>query len=312
MAICQRDDSLTIGVKKRARTDEQRINPASDEGCNSMSLLPLTSKMMSCCPIACAVAHCYKLWQFKIAHTQITREVRAKVEYTWIAMAEWLILLLLVPAIVVPAVLLVGFAGCSFEHGSSSPGFETTFDETGAFSRDGSGWEGFTLVQRIEAAGLNPTSRTFAKVKITLFASTVSNASIDRIFISGPASTKEWDSDSIDLTEVPLPNTPFVMPAGMSVTLDPVDYSVRPPSSDGTDPGRALLIAVDFSIPPTASGVRTADQVPPDRAVAWWFQYYRPPPQTPLPPEAGVPDGIRSAGYTSSPNVYLIGKIEIA
>jgi hypothetical protein len=32
-------------------------------------------------------------------------------------MAEWLILLVLVPAIVVPVVLLVGFAGCGFEHG---------------------------------------------------------------------------------------------------------------------------------------------------------------------------------------------------
>ena len=32
-------------------------------------------------------------------------------------MAEWLILLLLVPAIVVPVVMLVGFAGCSFPHG---------------------------------------------------------------------------------------------------------------------------------------------------------------------------------------------------
>ena len=32
-------------------------------------------------------------------------------------MAEWLILLLLVPAIVGPAVLLLGFVGCSFDHG---------------------------------------------------------------------------------------------------------------------------------------------------------------------------------------------------
>jgi hypothetical protein len=136
----------------------------------------------------------------------------------------------------------------------------------------------------------------------------MSDASIDRIFISGPAATKDWDSDP-DLTEVPLPSTPLVVTAGTSVTLGPVDYSVQPPSSDGTDPGRALLIAVDFSVPPTASGVRTADQVPPDRAVAWWFQYFRPPPGPSLPPEAGLIP--RSPGYTSSPNVYLIGKIEI-
>jgi hypothetical protein len=193
-------------------------------------------------------------------------------------MAEWLILLLLVPAIVVPVVLLIGFAGCDRVFGFETlhpP--ETTFDETDAFSRDASGWEGFTLVQRIEPAGLTPTSRTFLQVTITLFAATMSDASIDRIFISGPASTKDWDPGN-DLTQVPLPNTPFVVSAGTSVTLDRVSYQVRPPSSDGTDPGRALLIAVDFSVPSTASGVRAADQVPPDKAVAWWFQYFRPPP----------------------------------
>jgi hypothetical protein len=224
-------------------------------------------------------------------------------------MAEWLILVLLVPAVVVPVVLLVGFAGCDRVFGFETlHPFETTFDETDAFSRDASSWEGFTLVQRIEPAGLTPASRTFLQVRITLFAATMSDASIDRIFISGPASTKDWDPGN-DLTQVPLPNTPFVVSAGTSVTLEPVSYQVRPPSSDGTDPGRALLIAVDFSVPPTASGVRAADQVPPDRAVAWWFQYYRPPPQTPLPPEAALPT--RSPGYTSSSNVYLIGKIEI-
>jgi hypothetical protein len=219
-------------------------------------------------------------------------------------MAEWLLLLLLVPAIVVPVVLLVGFAGCVFEHGTSP--FETTFSATGAFTGDGSGWEGYTLVQRIEPAGLNPATGPFVQVKITLFASTVMDASIDRIFISGPASTKDWDSDT-DLTEVS--STPFVVSAGTSVTLGPVNYTVHPPSIDGIDPGRALLIAVDFSVPPTASGVRAADEVPPDRAVAWWFQYFRPPPGPSLPPEAALPT--RSPGYTSSPNVYLIGKIEI-
>src|SRR5215831_10278498 len=35
-------------------------------------------------------------------------------------MSEWLILVLLVPAIVVPVVLLVGFAGCSFRPGVGS------------------------------------------------------------------------------------------------------------------------------------------------------------------------------------------------
>jgi len=145
-------------------------------------------------------------------------------------MAEWLILLLLVPAIVVPVVLLVGFAGCDrlFGFETLHPP-ETTFDETGAFSRDASSWEGCTLVQRSEPAGLTPTSRTFLQVTITLFAATMSDDLIDRIFIPGPASTKDWDPGN-DLTQVPLPNTPFVVSAGTSVTLDPVSYQVRPPS----------------------------------------------------------------------------------
>jgi hypothetical protein len=36
-------------------------------------------------------------------------------------MGDWLILLLLVPAIVAPIVLLLGFAGCKFEHGTQDP-----------------------------------------------------------------------------------------------------------------------------------------------------------------------------------------------
>src|SRR5437870_178468 len=42
------------------------------------------------------------------------------------AMAEWLILLVLVPAIVVPVVLVVGFAGCRFVPGV--PPFFVTID----------------------------------------------------------------------------------------------------------------------------------------------------------------------------------------
>jgi len=318
-------------------------------------------------------------------------------------MAEWLILLLLVPAIVVPVVLLAGFAGCEFlpcpaavvdsavgqdvstitvtweppsdlsnvrtfvfvrtnlsdnttfsffvatatptfddtghfrgDHGlepatlyqyvlrivcsnvihTSDPvtgttlGFETTFDETGAFSADSTGWEGFTLVQRIEAAALTPISRTrVAQVRITLYASSMGDASIDRIFISAPAppsatnpNPNPYDS-APDLTAVPLPNTPLVIPANTFVTLPVtlhgrgVDYVVQPQS-------QPLLIAVDFTAPPTASAVREAVNVPAGRAVAYWHQ--------------GAPEAMRqmrSAGYQPGPAgaraVYLVGKVEI-
>jgi len=40
-------------------------------------------------------------------------------------MGDWLILLLLVPAIVAPVVLLIGFAGCKFEHGTVGPAIDS-------------------------------------------------------------------------------------------------------------------------------------------------------------------------------------------
>jgi hypothetical protein len=312
-------------------------------------------------------------------------------------MAEWLILLLLVPAIVVPAVLLLGFAGCHFTHGTpsysppiidsadgkdvetitltwygsgttetylftrtsdggpskdfiapanpnpteakntfddhdglaadttytyvvralygdgstsdaSSPksgktlAFATTFDETDAFSADSTGWEGFTLVQRIEAAALMPISRTqVEQVRITLYASSMGDASIDRIFISqpDPASTAKPYDSATDLTAVPLivegdtmPSMPLVVPANKPKTLRGVNYIVQPQS-------QPLLIAVDFTALPTASAVRQAVNVPPARAVAYWR----------LGAEAALRN--RSAGYTPDPSVYLVGKIEI-
>jgi hypothetical protein len=315
-------------------------------------------------------------------------------------MAEWLVLLLLVPAIVVPVVLLVGFAGCDqlFGIGHFNPGifldkpvgktvnritlswswsdaaplgfhlertnpdfsttpldvsdpatrsiddhnnglnpntnysytvsvvqgdgafnptsasaigttlaFETTFDETGKFSVDSSPWEGFTLVQRIEAAALMPISRTqVAQVRITLYASSMGDASIDRIFISAPATGGNLYDSAADLTEVPLivegdttPSMPLVVPANRSKTLRGVNYIVQPQS-------QPLLIAVDFtnsSTTPPPSAVREAVEVA-ARAVAFWRKGA---------PEAGRQ--MRTAGYqpgpAGAPAVYLIGKVEI-
>jgi hypothetical protein len=232
-------------------------------------------------------------------------------------MAEWLILLLLVPAVVVPVVLLVGFAGCDrvfglhrlpstppaivsaegksasvitlawtydgsaakfeFERtklpeqstdtfkaasspyddnnqdqglepetnylyrvrailsdgefsewssdapdvpGSTLP-FETTFawtSEEQALSRDSAGWEGFCLVQRIEASRL---SKSGTLVKLTVRASSVSDASIERIYISKPdprPGKDPYDSGADDKVTL----TPFVVPANTSLPLDTV------------------------------------------------------------------------------------------
>jgi hypothetical protein len=328
------------------------------------------------------------------------------IEYPWVAMAEWLILLLLVPAIVVPVVLLVGFAGCNRVFGitsfpPSSPiidsavgksarritltwewsdtaqrfefvrinpdhtsfsfsapaspfddtgrlladieglkpetsytyqcaavlndgsmsnwsgfvtgttlAFQTTFDETFAFEdqalgQDSGGWEGYTLVQRIEAAALTPLSpmdRAVDQVRITLRASNASDASIDRIFISQTDPTlgaNPYDS-ATDHMEVPLPTTPFVVGKGTSPTLV-VDYTgVQPAKAQGpNDPGRPLLIAVQFTPPPSASGIRYEDGVPSSKATAYWKQV------------AEADFTTRSATYQSQARIYLIEKVEL-
>jgi hypothetical protein len=292
-------------------------------------------------------------------------------------MAEWLILLLLVPAIVVPVVLLVGFAGCSFEHGTagtlaplpptmlsaigksvrvihltwtyadpdagppkwfdvertklpeltvaplfqaSSPhddqglepatsysyrvravfsddpsgwsesvvgttlSFEETFSET--LTGDDDKWEGYCLVQRIEPVRL---SRSGTEVKLTLRASSVSDASIDKIYISKPAGQPKYASAS-DLTAVT--STPFVVPANTAVTLPAVNYTL--------DEGQPLLIAVDFKggPAPPPSGIRYTDAVTPQQASA----YYKP------GSAAAIED---RADFTSYPGLYLIEKIEV-
>jgi hypothetical protein len=307
---------------------------------------------------------------------EILRELRAKIEYPWAAMAEWLILLLLVPAIVVPVVLFVGFAGCDITWGLGrfeqkdtivdavgisfdtitvswggpsttarfrrtnidNIGFErsdSTFDDSGleptnsaqnlvyeyqvqdtsadpnepsAWSppkagktfestfdgmlkqddqHDSSGWEGRTLVQRIEPARLSKSSN---QIQILVQASS-SGASIDSIFISqaDPGSTANpWDPFT-DLTPVPLPQKPFPVAAGKPVPLPPVSYTL-----DRTIP---LLIAVDFSWP-APSGVKYSDPVPSmTQAALYYFPYH----DLGVPPEASKPKP-RSADYTLVPD----------
>jgi hypothetical protein len=172
--------------------------------------------------------------------------------------------------------------------------FETAFDVTGGSSVDQGDLQSITIVQRIEAAALIPVHHPQLKqARITLFASASIGASIDAIFISrasSAAGANPYDSDAPDLTAVKMPATPLVVPAGMSVTLV-VDYL--------TDLDHALLVAIDYSAAPV-SGVKVWTPMPAATAVAWFRVG---------PPEAGL--ATRSAGYASSPVVYLVGKIEV-
>jgi hypothetical protein len=301
-------------------------------------------------------------------------------------MAEWLILLLLVPAIVVPVVMLVGFAGCprDLEDFTTAPRFpdpvidsavgtsaccitlnwisdnsgvenfeierdgvplpdkqdSTPFKDCGLLANtsytyrvrawtvdgphnwsaevvgttlpfvptfqgwpdkpytplDSDGWEGFTLVQRIEPLRLSSSG---TQVRITLRASSVSDASIDRIYISRPQPNPTADPaihpyDSFgDLT--PITTTKILIPQGQSITISDVnvtgiDYTL--------ENGLPLIIAVDFTNSPP-SGVAYIETVSEEAAAYWKFGVA----------EAG--QNVRGPDYQVEPRIYLIEKIEV-
>jgi hypothetical protein len=283
---------------------------------------------------------------------------------------EWQIVLLVVPAIVVPVVLLFGFAGCSFDPPSGSPApmivsatgtsvssivIAWTFsgepathfqvertksgqaadppfdavsplDDTGldegttysyrvkavfgdgntsdfsasvsaktlsfqeAFSatltEDEPDWAGFCLVQRIEPLKL---SRSGPQVRITIRASTAADLTIDRIFISQPATAGDPYDSAADLTQV---SSAVMVPANTATTLPPVTYNL-----DHTQP---LLIAFDFSSTPNSGNVRRLPAVPTSDASAYFKQAS----------EAAIND--RQADYVPLDVIHLVEKIEVA
>lgn len=142
---------------------------------------------------------------------------------------EWLILALLVPAIVVPVVLLWGFCGCSvlFEPSPPTLAFEASLTP-GPAEID---LHECCVVQRIEPAKLLRDGTT---VKLTLRGSPAHGLSLARVFISQAADTGDpYDSRPEDLTPVA---ESVLLPANSSVTLE-VGYEL--------DPMRALLVAID-------------------------------------------------------------------
>ena len=98
---------------------------------------------------------------------------------------------------------------------------------------DSDGWEGYTLVQRIQPIRLS-TSGT--QVRITLRASSTSDASIDRIYISQPQPNPTNDptihpyNSFTDLTQIT--TTKILILQGQSitirdVTLTGIDYKLE-------------------------------------------------------------------------------------
>ena len=128
-------------------------------------------------------------------------------------------------------------------------------------------------------------------MRLTLRASSIQQASIDRIYISRTnLAGKHYDPAS-DLKEF---YGKVVVPANTSITLADTQPDVR----YDLDEGQPLLIAVDFS-PGSPSGIRFRDAVPREEASAYWQ----------AGAEAALPD--RSPGYTSENRIYLIGLIEV-
>lgn len=178
----------------------------------------------------------------------------------------------------------------------------TTLPLTSAYAKtltdDSLNWQGYTLIQRFEAAHLGASG---PHVRITLQAASTSDASIDRITISQVDSAgKPYDS-AADLTAVydlaANGQQPFVVPAGTVKQLPIVTYMVNRV--------QALLIAIDFSASPP-SGVRAVD-APTSEAASYYLA-------TPGGGEAAV--RTRSPGYQQAMDgamarVFLITNIEV-
>ncbi len=194
---------------------------------------------------------------------------------------EWLTLLLLVPVIVVPVVLLVGFAGCDLVFPLDAPEpFEQTFAAT---FTDVDALRGRCLVQRIEPVRLS-SGGTAVQLTLQAFAESVV---IDRILISQPAATGDPYDSADDLTDVS--TAVILVQPNSSLTLAPVSYNL-----DRTKP---LLIAMDIS--DSSGSLPVLQGVPATDAVAFFN----------LGPEAAIKD--RQPGYTSRPRIYLVERIEV-
>ena len=198
---------------------------------------------------------------------------------------EWLALLVLIPAIVVPVVLLLGFAGCDVlfltEH---TPVFEVAFTETLTTNQ---GQASQTIVQRIEPI------RLFAggsDVQITIRASDANDLMIDKMYISRPVPNgtgNPYDSAG-DLTEVF--TQPMLVPQGTSVVLPVVSYAL-----DKTQP---LLVIFDTGMP---GAVRMSNNVPAAEAVAF------------IGPdgEADVAARQPPPAYVTVNRIYLVERIDV-
>jgi hypothetical protein len=178
---------------------------------------------------------------------------------------------------------------------------DTTLPVASAYAKtlpdSSTGWQGFTLVQRIEFAHLAAAG---PNVRITVQASPAGDASIDKVYISQANSAgKKYDS-APDLTAVYDLNAnqgqPFVVPAGMAIPLPVAAYPFNR--------FQPLLIAIDFSVAP-ASSIAQATVTTSEASVFYL--------KLPMGEAASATRSDNYAGVDPTPNpfVMLVTNIEV-
>jgi hypothetical protein len=220
-------------------------------------------------------------------------------------MIEWLALILLIPLILVPIVLLFGFAGCDIVLGLEKPVLRKAFETEELDIEQQRANQ--CIVQRIEKLELRVNG---SEVLIMIRRPTSGMLELKNMFISQAAdpdntdpNVDPYDSVEEDLTQVKL--TP-VLSEPLKLGPDPDKPLVELPQIvyklDNTQP---LLLAFDIGADGTVPC--SAPTVSAERATA-----YRgpPPPSPPAPPihEAAMAD--RQSGYTVAERIYLVQRID--
>lgn len=204
-------------------------------------------------------------------------------------MIEWLALALLVPLILVPLVILYGFAGCELVFPLIDPPKpEKSFE---AILTEDRNRANRCIVQRIEPVRL---SRSGSSVRIVIQRPSTGDLIVARMYISQPADAGGDPYDSApDLT--PVFETPLAViadPANGPLELDFVSYAF--------DHTRPVLIAFD---------VGDSGTMPRGDALATDANAFVGPVLDPVLHEAATLD--RQPGYNSESRVYLIQRIDV-
>jgi hypothetical protein len=211
-------------------------------------------------------------------------------------MIEWLALILLIPLILVPIVLLFGFAGCDIVLGLEPPAFENTFETTPLDEERPQANR--CLVQRIEEVELSADG---SGVVITVRRPPSGMLLLNSLFISRAADHTDPSADPYDSAEDLTP----VLSEPLQLAPDPDKLLVELPQTDYVlDSTQPLLLAFDIGADGTVPC--SGPNVPEERAKAYHGPPPPPPPGLPIH-EAEIAD--RQSGYNSERRIYLVQRI---